>query len=148
MCRNSFFRRGTLVVLAAFSVLPLRAQEEDASKARVLFMGTRGGRCGFEVARRLDATGFILQAMPHPGLTGAPLTREQVKDFHVLVVAGLGLSNADMSLGDTRQTVEVLNRFLARGGGLFVFGVFGQQATAKPPLDALLIPLGLTPLFD
>ena len=64
------------------------------------------------------------------------------------MLSGLGQANADMSLGRSRETIDVLNRYLEAGGGVLMLGAFGQMATVKPPQDAFLKPLGLTPLFD
>ena len=109
----------------------------------VLFVGG----CGSEQARRLAATGLALDACAAP--EGRALTFEQLRRYHVVVVQGLGRANADMSLNAVnRATLDALNQFLAAGGGVLVVANFGQMATAKPPQDALLRPLGLTPLFE
>ncbi|MBM4036901.1 MAG: hypothetical protein FJ290_00175 [Planctomycetes bacterium] len=113
----------------------------------VVFAGSDGGHCGHEVAGRLVQEGFALRA-EHSGLGDRPLAWDSLRNYNVVVLAGLGRANADMSLGRTRQTVDCLNRFLAAGGGVLVLGSFGQMATDKPPQDAFLKPLGLTPLFD
>ncbi|MBM3499303.1 MAG: hypothetical protein FJX74_11610, partial [Armatimonadetes bacterium] len=119
-----------------------------AQQPSVLFAGTSGGGCGFEVARKLNAAGFALRGMPYPGLDENPLTWEQVQGANVLVLTGLGRANADMTLpARTAQTLETLRRFLEAGGGVLWFSSFGQMATDKPPQDAFLNPLGLTPLF-
>ena len=103
--------------------------------------------CGYEVANRLVQAGFALRA-DHASLSEHPLAWSQVTNFNVVVLSGLGLANADMSLGRTRETIDVLNRYLEAGGGVLMLGAFGQMATVKPPQDAFLKPLGLTPLFD
>ena len=113
----------------------------------VLFAGSDGGGCGHEVANQLAQAGFTLRA-DHASLSEHPLAWSQVADFNVVVLSGLGQANADMSLGRTRETIDVLNRYLEAGGGVLMLGAFGQMATTKPPQDAFLKPLGLTPLFD
>jgi hypothetical protein len=113
----------------------------------VLFAGSDGGGCGHEVATRLAQGGFAIRT-ERASLSEHPLAWDQLTNFNVVVLSGLGLANADMSLGRTRQTIDVLNRYLEAGGGVVMLGAFGQMATAKPPQDAFLKPLGLTPLFD
>ena len=113
----------------------------------VLFAGSDGGSCGYEVLGRLAQSGFALRA-EHSSLSARPLLWDAVKNCNVVVLSGLGRANADMSLGATQQTIDTLHRFLETGGGVLMLGSFGQMATEKPPQDALLRPLGLTPLFD
>ena len=128
--------------------LGVAAEAPPAAPKRlaVLFVGSHGQGCGHEVAARLVKAGFAIRG--GAGLDGRPLSWDEVKRYNVVVVSGLGRANADMSLGRTRETLDTLNRYLAEGGGVLVFGQFGQQATDKPPQDAFLKPLGLTPLFD
>ena len=115
----------------------------------VLFVGTAKGDCGHDMAAHLHKAGFSLARTHHPGLLAKPLELDDLRRYNVLVVAGLGCANADMTLSEGNlRTIEVLNRFLAEGGGVLVLGTFGQQATVKPPQDGFLGPLGLTPLFD
>lgn len=122
---------------------------QEGKKPAVLFVGSHGGRCAHEMANHLARAGFVLNHLAYPGLAANPLTWNEVKKYNVLVVNGLGKSNADMSLSDkNKQTLAVLNQFLQAGGGVLMLGDFGQQATVKPPQDAFLKPLGLTPLFD
>ena len=135
---------GLIFVCPAVGQMRAEAPPEPA----VLFVGTPHGGCGFEVATKLAGAGFALNGTPHPGLNGTPLTWDKAKNYSVIVTSGLGRANADMTLGKTTQTIDVLNRYLEAGGGVLMFGAFGQMATAKPPQDAFLIPLGLTPLFD
>ncbi len=120
-----------------------------APEPALLFVGDFGAGCGFEVAGRLRQAGFALNSTPYPGLEETPLTWDKAKQYNVIVVVGLGRANADMSLTrNNEMTLATLNQFLQAGGGVFVFPVFGQMITSKPPQDAFLKPLGLTPLFD
>jgi len=120
----------------------------SAQQPAVLFAGTSGGGCAFEVARKLNAAGFALRGMPYPGFEENALTWDQAKGYNVIAVVGLGRANADMTLpARTTQTIETLGKFLDAGGGIVWFSNFGQMATDKPPQDAFLNPLGLTPLF-
>lgn len=117
-----------------------------AKPPAVLFAGSYGGGCAYDVAGRLNKAGFNLD--DSPGLEGNPLTWERVSHYNVLVITGLGRSNADMTLSEkNRQSIETLRRFLDAGGGVLFVPVFGQMATEKPAQDAFLKPLGLTPLF-
>ncbi len=120
---------------------------DGAPMPAVLFAGSDGGVCGHETANRLVQARFALRA-DHASLSEHPLIWSQLTNFNVVVLSGLGLANADMSLGRTRETIEALNRYLEAGGGVLMLGAFGQMATAKPPQDAFLKSLGLTPLFD
>ena len=134
-----------LVLLALWCGSLLKADESQ--NPAVLFAGSDGGVCGYEVANRLGQAGFALGA-DHASLSEHPLAWSQLTNYNVVVLSGLGLANADMSLGRTRETIDVLNRYLEAGGGVLMLGAFGQMATIKPPQDAFLKPLGLTPLFD
>ena len=139
-------RKHYRAILSAFFCSVILAPAQPRTPA-VLFAGSDVGGCGFEVANRLVQAGFALRADPAP-LSELPLTWAQATNFNVIVLSGLGLANADMSLGRTRQTIDVLNRYLEAGGGVLMLGAFGQMATAKAPQDAFLKPLGLIPLFD
>lgn len=136
---------GLAVLFNGFS-FDIQAQEKSPS---VLFLGTVGGSCSYEIANQLKNEGFRLNRMSYPGLTAHSLTWDQVEKYNVLVFTGLGKSNGDMTLSkQNKQTIEVMNRFLEEGGGILMLGLFGQQATIKPPQDAFLNPLGLAPIFD
>lgn len=114
----------------------------------VLFVGTYGGDCSFELAGRLRQAGFAVDHVPYPGLEGQPLSWEQLRRYNVVVLMGLGRANADMTLTPrNQQSIEALQQFLAAGGGVFAVPVFGQMATEKPAQDAFYGPLGLTPLY-
>ncbi|HEY3416480.1 MAG TPA: hypothetical protein VGM23_06325, partial [Armatimonadota bacterium] len=127
--------------------LPLFAQTPVKQPA-VLFTGSYGAGCGFQVANKLSAAGFALNALPHPGLHN-PLTWEKAKRYNVISISGVGQANADMTLPElVKGNIDTLNRFLQEGGGVLVFASFGQMATEKPPQDAFLNPLGLTPLYN
>ena len=107
------------------------------------------GGCGFEVANKLAQAGFALNSLSWPGLAETPLTAEKTKQYNVIVIEGLGQSNADMTLTKINAAnLEALRSYLNEGGGILFIPVFGQMITAKPPQDAFLKPLGLTPLFD
>ncbi|MGO8930088.1 MAG: hypothetical protein ACLQU3_24735 [Limisphaerales bacterium] len=138
-------RNCCLALLTVWSGSVLQAEESQIPA--VLFAGADGGACGYEVANRLVRAGFALGA-DHASLSEHPLAWSQLTNYNVVVLSGLGLANADMSLGRTRETIDVLNRYLEAGGGVLMLGAFGQMATIKPPQDAFLKPLGLTPLFD
>ena len=135
----------TVMVLAA---VVSAAGGGEGPRPAVLLAGSYGGGCGFAVARRLAGDGFALRASGHPGLSDRPLAWEQVRQFNVLALSGLGRANADMTLGKTAATIDVLKRYLAAGGGVLMFASFGQMATVKPPQEAFLKPLGLRVLFD
>ncbi len=130
-------------------VLGAGAWGQEAKRPAVLFAGDSGGGCAFEVANRLHQAGLNLKGTGYPGLEETPLTWDQAQQYNVIVVAGLGRCNADMTLTKNNlTTIETLNRFLQAGGGVFVFPVFGQMVTGKPAQDVFLNPLGITPLFD
>ncbi len=138
-------RKPALLLLALWCCSLMKA--DGAPIPAVLFAGSDGGVCGPEAANRLAQAGFALRAN-HLSLSEHPLGWNELTNFNVVVLSGLGLANADMSLGRTPETIDALNRYLEVGGGVLMLGAFGQMATAKPPQDAFLKPLGLTPLFD
>ena len=129
------------------SCLLSSAHAAESNPPAVLLAGCEGATCGYEVATRLSNAGFALNA-DHEPLGDSPLTLERLRKYNAVVLFGLGYANADMSLGKAQKTVDALNRYLEAGGGVLVMGFFGQVATSKPPQDAFLKPLGLTPLFD
>ena len=139
-----------LAVLALFCLLALVAGGAvSAAPPSVLFIGDYGNGCGFQVANRLHEAGLNLVGMPYPGLEETALTWDMAKQYNVIVVAGLGRANADMTLTKLNtQTLETLAKFLDAGGGVFIFPVFGQMATSTPAQEAFLKPLGIAPLFD
>ena len=134
-----------LSIILILVLLPtLAAYAEPAAKPAVLFTGAYGGGCGFQVAGKLATAGFNLN-----GAQLGSLTPQLVGKYNVIVLAGLGQANADMTLpAKLAQVHTTLRQYLEVGGGLLVFASFGQMATDKPPQDAFLQPLGLTPLLD
>jgi hypothetical protein len=137
------FFRALSLLLFAFVAAGLAGRAAPARPPSVLFVGG----CGFEVARRLAAAGFALDAAAVPEET--PLSAERLKRYNVVVIQGLGRANADLSLNRVNtETVAALRGFLAAGGGVLVVPSFGQMVTQKPSQDAFLKPLGLTPLFE
>ncbi len=136
-------RLSAILFLACGMVLSVSGA--PGRKPAVLFIGNGGGRCNFELARKFSAAGFALDVLPR----GGRLSWERARRFNVIVIEGLGRANADSSLPPRlRETLDVLDRFLAAGGGVLMLPYFGQQLVEKPPQDAFLVPLGLTPLFD
>jgi hypothetical protein len=100
------------------------------------------------MARILDRAGFAVDSASRATLNERALTWNDIKRYNVLVLVGLGESNADRSLtSHNRESVTVLNRFLAAGGGILVEGHFGQRQTEITPQEAFLNPLGLQPLW-
>lgn len=139
---------GAVAAGAADPVVPAAAPA-PAKEIAVLFAGYPHAGCGFELATRLQKEGFALNAMTHPALEGPALTWDRVKSYNVIVLAGLGLSNADYTLTDkNKANIEVLNRFLNEGGGILYIPYWGQMNTLLPPQEAFIKPYGLTPLFD
>ncbi len=119
-----------------------------ARKPAVLFTGTHGGQCSHQIAGKLAAAGFTVNATPHPGLHSQPLTLEQARRYNVIVCHGLGLANADFTLpAHVRQTLATLTQYLEEGGGVILLSAYGQVLTEAPPQDTVLNPLGLTPLW-
>ena len=102
-----------LTVFVSATLAPAVAAEPSAKPPAVWFIGYPHFHCGFEMASRLDKEGLAVNAMHHPGLEGPALTWEQLKRYNVLVVAGLGHANSDMSLTDkNKANLELLNRFI------------------------------------
>ena len=133
---------GTMIILASLASARAEAPRKEIA---VLFAGHP---CGFEAAGRLQKDGMAVNVLPRPGLDKFPLTWEKVKDYNVIVLSGLGQSNADFTLSDiNRQNIETLNRFMNEGGGVLFIPCWGQMNTGIPPQEAFAKPLGLTPLF-
>jgi hypothetical protein len=137
----------SLLCACLLPCLGLAQPPADARKPAVLFTGAFGGNCGHQVAGKLAAAGFALNAAPYPGLQDTALTIEQARKYNVIVVHGLGLANADATLpAHVQQTVSVLRQYLEEGGGVVMLSAFGQMGTETPPQHAFLKPLGFTPL--
>jgi len=110
-------RNWCLVLLTVWCGSVLQA--DGSQTPAVLFAGSDGGVCGHEAANRLVQAGFALGA-DHASLSEHPLVWSQLTNYNVVVLSGLGLANADMSLGSTRETIDVLNRYLEAGGGVLM----------------------------
>ncbi len=141
------FRMLSLSLLCAL-LSGLAVAQGEARKPAVFFTGGHGGQCVWQVAGKLHADGFALNTAPYPGLGATPLTIEQARKYNVIAVSGVGLANADGTLPDkVQQTIAVLRQYLEEGGGVLMFSAFGQMpGTEIPPQEALLKPLGFTPL--
>ena len=144
-----------LMVIGILSISTLFAQQEkpilsghEKKAPSVLFIIGHSG-CGFEIASNLQKAGFKVNAIPYTGNENAPLKWDDVKKYNVLVIAGLECSKADFTLTDKNKTnIEILNRFLNEGGGIFYIPTGGQVNTMIPPQKAFLEPLGVNSLFD
>ena len=139
----------------ATKVDPTPGQDEKKSqpvpspavKPSVLFVHTGHGTCDYEFARWLVRDGVEVNSRQKTD--DLPLTWEEVKRYNVLVLAGIGLANADGTLTDqNRQNIATINRFLEAGGGVFFVPVWGQIDTGIPPQVEFLKPLGATPHFE
>jgi hypothetical protein len=140
---------GLALTLSVIIGAACHGQEAAAPQRRpaVLFVGSGQASCGFDVATRLDKSGFALGAL-HKELDQQALAWDDVRSYNVLVVYDLGRCNADMTLPQwTQETIATLKRFLEAGGGVLQVARFGQMATEAPAPQAFLKPLGLTPLF-
>jgi hypothetical protein len=127
----------------------LTALAQEKKTPSVWFIGYPHMSCGFEMAVKLQKAGFNVNGMSHPGLEGPALKWDDVKKYNVLIVMGIGKSNADFTLSEKNKTnIEILNKFLNEGGGIFYIPQWVQQNTLIPPQKAFLDPLGITPLFD
>lgn len=118
------------------------AQPAAGRAPAVLFMNAG---IDWASAGRLHQAGFNLNTFGD----WQNLTWDKIKDYNAVVLVGLGESNADFTLTPINQAnLEVLNRFLAAGGGIFYVPSWGQMNTQLPPQQAWAKTLGLTPLFD
>lgn len=96
----------------------------------------------------LNKNGFNVNSAHYPGL-GKPLSWNSAKKYNVIVLSGIGESNADGNLNKgNRKTLATLNRFLQNGGGILVLGHYGQRYTEKAPQNKFLNKLGLKPLWS
>ena len=113
----------------------------------ILFTGSHKGACGHRMAEKLVKKGYNVNSAAYPGLS-KPLSWDQAKKYNVIVLAGMGESNADGSLkSSNQQTLATLRKFLEAGGGLLIMGHFGQRDTEISPQEAFLKPLGLSPIW-
>ncbi|HEY3416093.1 MAG TPA: hypothetical protein VGM23_04325 [Armatimonadota bacterium] len=136
-----------LVLCILFPILVLA--QGAAKPPAVLFSGTYQGTCCYQVAQKLANAGLALNVQGWPGLHDAPLSWDTAKRYNVIVLTGLGLANADMTLPDRVNTTRTtLQQYLAAGGGVLLFSAYGQMATEGPAQTAFLQPLGLIPLFN
>ena len=60
----------------------------------------------FDVVAKLDQAGFEVNTLHYPGLNDQSLAWEKVKNYNVLVVIGLGMSNADSSLSGISRPIK------------------------------------------
>jgi hypothetical protein len=74
---------------------------------------------------------------------------KRLKGFNVVVLVGLGHSNADFSVPPNLiEKQKLYLRFVEEGGGLFVWYHRGENLTDVPPMRSLLKPLGATILLE
>ena len=117
------------IMTLALAAAPLWAQ---GKKPTVLFAGSDGGACGYEVALKLVDAGFVLDAVP-----GDLPPLETLKKYNVLVISGLGMANADGSLPDSvKRNIAVLQRYLEAGGGVLVLPYYCQMLGYVPPASS------------
>jgi hypothetical protein len=133
-----------LLSLALYSFLFAKAGHSAPvreSKPAVLITGT-AGYCGYNIAKQLQDAGFEVNTFI------GNLTWEKAKQYNVIVVAGLGQCNGDMSLSEAnKNTIAVLQRFMEAGGGILVIPHYIQTLDHIPPQETFLKQYGLTPLF-
>ena len=130
---------------AAFSDTPASPPVVAQKRTSVLFVTP--SELSFEVCQKLAAAGFDLNLFVD--IERKPLTWVQAQKYNVIVVCGLGTTNADGSFPPSiRQSFDVLHQFLQAGGGLLIVPTLSQQAAALPPQDAFFKPLGFRLLFD
>ncbi len=117
-------------------------------KPAVLFIGSPGPY--YIVARELNKEGFIInigEGFPY----STPLTWDEVKNYNVIVLTGIGLgqSNADFSLTQTnKKNISVLMKFLSKGGGILFIPSMGEVKSQMPAQEAFGKKIGITPLFN
>lgn len=137
---------GLLLLLVSNPVL--KAADAAPAKPAVLFSGWTGGMASYEFVRRLHQEGFAVREEPGADPM-TPLTWEKARHYNVIVMSGIGSSNADNSLNAAnKETIATLNRFMQAGGGVLYLPEFYEMGTQLPPQEAFGQPLGLKPLFD
>ena len=124
-------------------------EQKADGKLSVLFaFSSAGDPCSYEFAARLVHDGVEVNSR-RESLAARSLTWDEVKPYNVLAVSGIGFANADGTLsGKDKQNLEIINRFLEAGGGIFFIPCWGQMDSQIPPQAAFLKPLGATPHFD
>ncbi len=137
-------------LLCSLLMLFLLSDQAQAGETGVLFTGHRHHRCGYEMAKALHADGFAVNTRTvSRGLMGAELTWDELRQYHTIVLMGMGLSLADQSLTpQNRNNVELLHRFLREGGGILFVPTWCQDPEGFAAQRAFAGPLGLEILFD
>ncbi|MBN2641804.1 MAG: hypothetical protein JXR78_09135 [Victivallales bacterium] len=118
-------------------------------KPSILFVGSDGGHCGNLMAKILNEAGFNVNSYSRTeSFVFKPLSWDEAKNYNILVITGLGESNADGSITKKNsESVAVLRRFLESGGGVLCIGNFGQRQTEISPQELFLKGIGLQPLW-
>ena len=88
------FRTALILGMWAALLAPVvcLAGAAEPKAAAVLFAGSDGGHCGYEVADRLAKAGFALR-VEHARLSDRPLAWDTLKHYNAVVVSGLWQAN-------------------------------------------------------
>ncbi len=155
----NMFKRMGLINMVFFCASMQFANAEEKARASteelpvkpiaVFFTGYRESNCGFEMAGRLAKDAFSVNAQGGRGLEGDALTWNVLKRYNVIVLMGLGRSNADFTLTDkNKNNIELLTRYLNEGGGILYIPTWCQDKVERPPQEAFAKSLGCEILFD
>lgn len=116
--------------------------------AAILFGGNDILTPGFELVERLHGASFSLNVMPSPGMNEAALSWDELKKYNVLILSGLGKSDANLTLSaNNKINQELLLRFVSEGGGIFYIPNYYQMRVFVPPQEAFGQAISLLPHF-
>lgn len=118
-----------------------KAVTPAAKNPSILFAGP----CGYEMASRLIDAGFAVNGKPQPGNENIAGALPRLKRNNVVVIMGMGLANADMTLTEEqRKLIAGLDRFMESGGGVLIIPGWAQMRTGIPAQDEFLKSHGLS----
>ena len=140
---QTFFTLLLLVLLPAARAL---AQAPVMmAKAPAILFANENHPPGYDFVARLQDAGFAVNSLK----SLEELTWDKAKNYNVLVLTGLGNAGPGNALSElNRANLQVVQRFLAAGGGVFYVPMSSQQSVFLPPQQAFAASVGLTPLFD
>lgn len=125
--------------------------EADARREEiaVLFTGFRYASCGHPAAKALSEAGFAIRATGAETLLKHRLSLEELRQYHAVVLTGMGRSLADGTLSDlNRANIAALVQYVREGGGVFFIPTWVQDDLALTPMNAFAQEIGLELFFD
>jgi hypothetical protein len=114
----------------------------------VLFAGYRHHRIAHVQARDLMERGYNVDEMP-TDLSRVTLDRDMLRKYNVVVLMGVGPSNADFSLTERNvSNIKVLQEYIAEGGGVIFIPTLVQNSGVIPPQKEFVQKYGVELFFN